>query len=292
MLIAAFGGWNDACQAATDAVRHLTSRYPSREVRTIDGDGFYDYQATRPIVCYATGRRRIVWPQTTVYDVELPQGRHLYALIAPEPNYRWPAYCAQVLRIADELDVRRIVTLGAMFADCPHTRPLPLDVEDGSAEAVTDPDQRYSGPVGIPTILDAAAVDEGFATSSIWASIPQYLEGDDCAAATLRLLDAIGDVAGVPIDAGDLPGRAGAWREAADVLASTDEALAAYVKRLEREYDAHEKARREASLGGHACRQLVMEAEAFLHSLETGHDADGDGRGPVGGVGTTHDGTV
>ena len=273
MLIAAFSGWNDACQAATDAVRHLTSRYPSREVRAIDGDGFYDYQATRPIVCYATGRRRIVWPQTTVYDIELPRNRHLYALIAPEPNYRWSAYCAQVLRVADELDVTRIVTLGAMFADCPHTRPLPLDVEDGSATAVTDPDQRYSGPVGIPTILDDAAVDDGFATSSIWTSIPQYLDGDDCAPATLRLLGAIGDVADERIDPGDLPDRAETWRKAANALTSGDDALSAYVARLEREYDAHEKARREASLGGHACRQLVMEAEAFLHSLETGGEA-------------------
>ena len=272
MLIAAFDGWNDACRAATDALRHLTSRYPSREVRAIDGDGFYDYQTTRPIVCHATGRRRIVWPQTTVYDVELSQDRHLYALIAPEPNYRWRSYCMQVLRIADELDVAGIVTLGSMFADCPHTRPLPLDVEDGSTADV-DPDQRYSGPAGIPTILDAAAADEGFVTSSIWVSVPQYLDGDDCAPATLRLLEAVGDVAGVAIDPGDLPGRARAWHEAAATLTSGDAALAAYVTRLEREYDAHENARREASLGGRACRQLVMEAEAFLHSLETGHEA-------------------
>ncbi len=69
ILIAAFEGWNDASQAATNVVRHLVSRYESQEVRHIDNEGFYDYQVARPMICSVQGRKRIIWPQTTFYDI-------------------------------------------------------------------------------------------------------------------------------------------------------------------------------------------------------------------------------
>ncbi|MCH9275034.1 PAC2 family protein [Bifidobacterium amazonense] len=266
VMIAAFEGWNDACQAATNVIRHLTAIYASCEVRRIRCDGFYDYQQTRPIVCHATGRRRIVWPQTAFYDIEVAPDRHVIAQLAPEPNYRWREYCLESLRIADELDVTHIVTLGSMFADCPHTRPLPVDVDCENASV--DPDQRYSGPVGIPTILDDIASQEGFDTTTMWASIPQYLGDGDCPQATLELLDRISELLGVCLETGDLPRKADEWRSKASMLAQRNDALNEYVRHLEAKYDRHEKARREASLGGPACEQLVREAEAFLKDLD------------------------
>ena len=68
-MISAFEGWNDACQAATNVIRHLVSRYDSQEVHHIDNEGFYDYQVARPMICSVQGRKRIIWPQTTFYDI-------------------------------------------------------------------------------------------------------------------------------------------------------------------------------------------------------------------------------
>lgn len=68
-MLAAFEGWNDAGQSATDVIRHLVATYESTEVRHIRCDGFYDYQVARPITCSIQGRRRILWPQTTFYDI-------------------------------------------------------------------------------------------------------------------------------------------------------------------------------------------------------------------------------
>ncbi|WP_169713219.1 PAC2 family protein [Bifidobacterium hapali] len=267
VMIAAFEGWNDACQAASDTIRHLVARYDSKEIRHIRCDGYYDYQTTRPLVCHATGRRRIIWPQTTFYDLEIAPGQHVYAQIAPEPNYRWRDYCNESLRIADELDVTHVITLGSMFADCPHTRELPLDVEYNGDET-GDPDQRYSGPVGIPTILDAIAHEEGFDTTSMWVSIPQYLGSDGCAQATMRLLNGLSHLLDMPLDLGDLPCKAEKWKAQATMLVRCNDDLATYVQHLEHEHDMNEKARQEASLGGPACEQLVKEAEAFLKGLE------------------------
>lgn len=149
VMLAAFEGWNDACQAATNVIRHLVSRYDSQEIRHINDEGFYDYQVARPMICSVQGRRRIIWPQTTFYDITISPETHFLAQIAPEPNYRWEEYCRKTLRIAEDYDVNEIVTLGSMFADCPHTRPLPLDISKGDCECELD--KKYNGPIGIPT---------------------------------------------------------------------------------------------------------------------------------------------
>lgn len=267
VLIAAFEGWNDACQAATDALRHLVATYESREVRHIRCDGFYDYQVSRPMSCSVQGRRRILWPQTTFYDVEITDDLHALAQIAPEPNYRWQEYCRQSLRIADEFEVDHVVTLGSMFADCPHTRPLPVDVSDGTVQC--DMDREYNGPVGIPTVLDDKARSRGYDTTSVWVSIPQYLGADECAQATLRIMNALSDCLGVPLETGDLPKKAEQWTAQASMLVRCNDELGDYVKHLEHDYDLEAKAREVASLGAPQAEQLVREAEDFLRGFES-----------------------
>lgn len=266
VMLAAFEGWNDACQAATNVIRHLVSRYDSREIRTISCDGFYDYQVSRPMLCQVTGKRRIIWPHTTFYDITIDPHTHVYAQMAPEPNYRWREYCRESLQIAEECDVDTIVTMGAMFADCPHTRPLPLDISDQHAQC--DMDREYNGPVGIPTVLGEMADDESFDTKSVWVSIPQYLGSDDCAQGTLQMLQGLDLVLGVELDKGDLPRRARAWRSQASVLTHCNDELAEYVHNLEHEYDMKSQARRMADFGTPMAEQLVRDAEAYLKHLD------------------------
>lgn len=100
-------------------------------------------RVARPMLCHVSGRTNLIWPQTTFYDITLDAGKRIYAQIAPEPNYRWKEYCSQSLAIADELDVNRIITLGSMFSDCPHTRPLPIAVSDGDCQC--EGDRSYNG---------------------------------------------------------------------------------------------------------------------------------------------------
>lgn len=265
VMVAAFDGWNDACQASTNVIRHLVERYESTEVRSISCDGYYDYQVSRPMVCHVAGRRRIVWPQTTIYDITLAPDRHLFAQIAPEPNYRWAAYCRQSLAIAEELDVNRVVTLGAMFADCPHTRPLPLSVSEGECQC--EDDRCYDGPVGIPTVLDEFARQAGFDTTSMWVAVPQYLDADECAQGTMQLLNQLSHVLGIELDAGDLERKAREWGAQADVLLHCNDALADYVRGLERDWDRKSDASHRAALGSPEAEQLVREAEAYLKGV-------------------------
>ncbi|KFI76838.1 PAC2 family protein [Bifidobacterium mongoliense DSM 21395] len=267
-MLCAFEGWNDAGQAVTNVIHHLVSRYDGREVRHIRCDGYYDYQAVRPMACSVTGRRKILWPQTTFYEITVAPGVRIFAQIAPEPNYRWQEYCRQSLRIAEEFDVDHIVTMGAMFADCPHTRPLPLDQSDRGCQC--DMDREYNGPVGIPTVLDDMACSQGWDTTSLWVSVPQYLGGDECAQATLQILDRLSVLLGVDLDVGDLPDRANQWKAQASVLTRCNDELSSYVRNLEREYDLAKVAHDVADLGAPQAEQLVRETEEYLSNMGDG----------------------
>ncbi|OZG69175.1 PAC2 family protein [Bifidobacterium eulemuris] len=265
VMVAAFDGWNDACQAATNVIRHLVKRYESREIRHISCDGFYDYQVSRPMMCHVTGRARIIWPQTTFYEIALSHRQRIIAQIAPEPNYRWREYCRQSLHIAEELDVDHVVTLGAMFADCPHTRPLPISISSGSRAC--EDDRQYNGPIGIPTVLDAMAGEAGFATTSMWVSLPQYLGSEECAQGTLELMRGLSCLTGIEFDESGLAEKTKRWEAQASMLLRCNDHLADYVRHLEREYDLNAEAERDASIGAPQAEQLVKETEDFLRSI-------------------------
>ena len=267
VMVAAFEGWNDACQAATNAIRHLVDRYESRIVGRIRCEGFYDYQVARPMVCHVDGRRRIVWPETTFYEIEVAPGRRLYAQIAPEPNYRWEAYCRESLHVAEECCVDRVVTLGSMFADCTHTRRLPLSV--AADDCACADGERYNGPAGIPTVLNEAAAERGFETTSMWVSVPQYLGSDSCPQATLEVVETLGRLVGVELDAGDLRRKAVQWAAQGAMLVRCNDDLADYVRRVERQLDLEEASApaQPGSPAGPAGERLVREAEEFLRNL-------------------------
>lgn len=264
VLVAAFEGWNDACQAASNVIRHLIDVYDSNEVARISCDGFYDYQTTRPMMCTVQGRARIVWPETTFYEIHIDEHHSVIAQMGPEPNYRWMEYCHQNLHIAEECDVDHVITLGSMFADCPHTRTLPIDVYSDDCGCESDGSDDHCGPVGITNVLDSIARDHGFDTNSIWVSVPQYLGSDECAQGTLQLLHKLSEILGVQLKEGDLPSKGKQWKAQASMLLTCNDDLADYVKRLERQVDTKTLADESRDMTTDEARELIAEAEAFL----------------------------
>lgn len=279
-MICAFEGWNDASQAATNVIRHLVAQYESREIRHIRTDSYYDLQVARPMVCHITGQPRIIWPQTTFYEINIDAETRFYAQIAPEPNYRWLDYCHTSLSIADELDIGTIITLGSMYADCPHTKPLPIEEEalrrgmssiNGGAEE--DPAKHpensnpYDGPVGIPSVLNMIAEEDGFDTNSMWVSVPKYLAGDECPQGTLQILERLSELFRVKLNTGTLPQQAATWKAQATVLSNCNDDLRHYIQHLEVQYDVD---RQLAGLGNRISHgdQIAREAEEFLSHID------------------------
>ncbi|BDR53049.1 hypothetical protein KIM372_09560 [Bombiscardovia nodaiensis] len=264
-LLAAFDGWNDACSASTNVVRHLLNAYPSQEVGSIASEDFYDYQVARPMLCHVQGKRSICWPETKFYEVSISDATRLLVETGPEPNYHWSEYCRQSLHMAEDYEINSIITLGSMFADCPHTRDLPID--DLASDDASCDTEGHSGPVGVPTVLDAMACQAGFSTESIWVSVPQYLGSDECAQATLQLLRRVSSMLGEPLEEGDLPMKAEHWKAQASVLIHCNDELADYVHRLELESDSKAASLIPEAVDTPAGDELVREAEEYLKSM-------------------------
>ena len=266
IMVAAFDGWNDAGQSATNVIRHLVSKFHALEVGHISRDGYYDYQTARPMQCVIQGTRRILWPQTAFYDITINESLHILAQLGPEPSYQWMEYCKESLHFARQYDADSIITLGSMFAECPHTRPLPMDMSISGEQ--TDPDNEYNGPIGIPHVLDVAAIEEGYETKAIWVSLPQYFGSDPCPQATLQLLEALSDIIGVKLDPKEIAERAEQWRAHCDIMVRSNADLAQYVDQLEHDADMRQHAKDIASSGTPAVEQLVQEAEAYLRDQQ------------------------
>jgi proteasome assembly chaperone (PAC2) family protein len=238
MLVAAFEGWNDAADAATGAVEHLETVFNARTIGMIDPDDYYDFQVNRPNVSMGEGNvRQIEWPTTRISVARLPgTSRDLVLLRGLEPNMRWRGFCEELVEGAHALEIDLVATLGALLADTPHTRPVPVSgsASDAATAAQLDVEpSRYEGPTGIVGVFGEACRTAGLASVSFWAAVPHYVAQPPCPKATLALLRRIEDLLDVPIPLGDLVERSRLWERQVDELAAGDSDVAEYVRSLE-----------------------------------------------------------
>jgi proteasome assembly chaperone (PAC2) family protein len=243
VMIAAFEGWNDAGESASGAVDHLIAVWDATTVAALDPDEFYDFQVNRPTVSIdAEGVRQLTWP-TTQLAVCRPPGatRDVVLLRGIEPNMRWREFCARLLASADELGVRTIVTLGALLADTPHTRPVPVtgtSTEPELTRRLELEESRYEGPTGIVGVFQDACRRLDMPAVSFWAAVPHYVAQPPCPKATIALLGQVEDLLELAVPLGELPEEARAWERGVDELAREDTEVSEYVQALEESRDA------------------------------------------------------
>src|SRR5499426_1601495 len=185
-MVVAFGGWIDAGEAVTGAIRHLVRHLPASHLASIDPEEFFDFTKVRPVVrMTADGQRDIRWPRSAFWTWQPPENRAgLLLFRGMEPQRRWRAYATTLLDVAERCGVTRIVSLGALVAAVPHTRPPRVT---GSS---TDPAWHslleewgiyrrpsYEGPTGIATVVLEAARQRGLQWLALMGQAPHYLQG-------------------------------------------------------------------------------------------------------------------
>ncbi|MBF4163087.1 PAC2 family protein [Nocardioides acrostichi] len=245
LVIAAFEGWNDAADAASGVVDHLLEVWDAKVVGTLDPEEFYDFQVNRPVVgSDERGFRRLTWPTTRI-AVASPPGfdRDIILIRGIEPNMRWRQFCAELLAAVDDLGGRMIVTLGALLADTPHTRPIPVTGTASEPELVDRlklEQSTYEGPTGIVGVFQDACVRLDLPAVSYWAAVPHYVAQPPCPKATLALLGQLEDLLQASIPLGELLEDARAWERGVDELSEEDEDIADYVRSLEETRDTAE----------------------------------------------------
>ncbi len=245
VMLAAFEGWNDAGEAASDAIAFLADAWQASIVGEMDPEDYYDFQVNRPLISTADdGQRRLQWPTTRLLVARPPlQQRDIVLVQGIEPSMRWRGYTAELLGAAYDLGVEMVITLGALLADTPHTRPVPVTGTTSDAdmrERLGLEASRYEGPTGIVGVVQEACSSAGLPAASLWAAVPHYVAAPPSPKAMMALLRTVEDLLEVPIPMGDLADEARAWQTGADELAEEDEEIGSYVRGLEEAQDAAE----------------------------------------------------
>ncbi|OLF12257.1 carboxylate--amine ligase [Actinophytocola xinjiangensis] len=277
VLVAAFEGWNDAGDAASAAIEHLQLTWEATALTEVDPDDYYDFQVTRPTVRMVDGvTRRVEWP-TTRLSVCRPPGasRDVVLMHGIEPNMRWRKFCAELIDHVNELGVTTVVTLGALLADTPHTRPVPVTgtaYDAASAAQFGLERSRYEGPTGIVGVLQDACVRAGVPAISIWAAVPHYVSQPPSPKATLALLHRVEEVLDMEVPLGELPEQAEEWERTVTEMAAEDEDVRDYVRALEERGDS------ETTLNETSGDAIAAEFERYLRRRRPG----GPGRGSAG----------
>lgn len=234
-MLFAFTGWNDAGDAASSSVRALIERWNATAVAEIDPEPFTDFATIRPHVRLTGGRRTIVWPTVGVWSASVPGGDVLLVL-GPEPSLRWKLFTRQLVELAQQFGVRLAISMGALLADVPHSRPVQIIGTASDPELIDRHDlqrSRYEGPTGIVGVLHDALTNAGIPTASLWAAVPQYAAQIPSPKAALALVERACRLIGSPAPLDVFASAAAEYDARVAALIADDDDLVEYVSRLE-----------------------------------------------------------
>jgi proteasome assembly chaperone (PAC2) family protein len=241
MLIAAFTGWNDAGDASSNSVRHLVEAWQAQPLAEIDPEEFTDFATVRPHVRLTPERTRsIVWPTVGLWSASTPGGDVILAL-GPEPALRWRLFTEQLIGVAQRFDVSMVLTLGALLADVPHSRPVQLIGTATDQDIIDRFDlqrSRYEGPTGIVGVLHDACTKADLPSASLWAAVPAYASQVPSPKAALALVERACEILGTPGPVARLQHEATDYDARVTAFVADDTDLIGYVARLESMSDA------------------------------------------------------
>ncbi|HUS43076.1 MAG TPA: PAC2 family protein [Ilumatobacteraceae bacterium] len=272
VLVAAFTGWNDAGDSASIALRTMIEAWGAQALAEIDPEAFTDFATVRPHVRLDEHQHRsIVWPTVGVWSVSLP-GTDVIMVLGPEPALRWRLFCEQIEGIAEAFDVTMAISLGALLADVPHSRPVPL-IGTATDDLLIDRFElrrsQYEGPTGIVGVLHDALHNSGMATASLWAAVPGYASQIASPKAAMALVERACSMIGTPAPLSHLATEAAAYDAQVAAMIGDDEDMIEYLSRLEQltdeEADDDDDMSSDAPLDPDA---LVEEVEQFLRDRD------------------------
>src|SRR5215208_2445070 len=270
VLVAAFGGWNDAAGSATTALEAAAVDLDADVVGRIDPAEFYDFQVTRPTIRLTDGQARHVdWPQNTVVAARTEAERDLVLLSGIEPNLRWRTFAETILDVCERLGVEMVVTMGALIADVAHSRPVPITGLASDPELVERLDlsrSNYEGPTGIVGIVHDQCRRRGVSSASLWAAVPHYVAAVPNPKAALALLRRLEGLIGIAVEASELEDAIGRFDEQVDLAVEANPEIQELLQRLEAEQEPDLQDAEDVPDGD----ELAQDFQRFLRQRGTG----------------------
>lgn len=239
-VVISFSGWNDAGNAASDALLFVMENFQATEIGVIDDEKYFDYQVTRPVLRRSADGPWIQWPQISLRVARLPE-RDVVLAVGPEPSQLWRSFARDLVARVKQFDPSVVFLLGAMLSDTPHSRPLPVSMYawDDKIKRLFDVEElTYEGLTGITGVVNQTLISQGLPSASMWVSIPHYVSNPPNPMGQLALLRRLEQALNVDLGSSGLTEAANEWGRAVDELSSEDPDVAEYIGQLEEARDA------------------------------------------------------
>ena len=270
ILITAFTGWNDAAESATTAARYLGTTFNAGKFAEIDPEEFYHFGLSRPTVRFKPGsetEREVIWPAMQ-FSIAQPKelDRDLIVGVAAEPHLKWKTYCGAIIELARRCDATLVLTLGALLAEVPHTRPVRLSggaADPELARLLGVKPTRYEGPTGIVGVLNTACRESGLPAATLWANVPHYISGIENPKAALALVRRVLVLLNATVDLSDLEDAGRQFDQNLTEIVAQNDKIAGYIRKLESR-DVEDEPGTPAASDLPPASELVEEIEQFL----------------------------
>ena len=249
-LIIAFGGWADAGESATTAIKFMQRMLGAKKFAEIDPEEFYDFTQTRPYTTRTkNGRRRVNWPanEFSFWEPNKEPGgspaRGAMTFLGIEPNLRWRTYTKTIVDLAQKHGVKRVIHVGALLDAVPHTREVKLTGTSTDQKLQKTLEEsgihssNYQGPTGISSALMEACTNQGMDYLSLWGHTSHYLQAAPNYRIGYTLARYLNNFLSLGLDLKDLETAASTFDgEVVEAIAKDDQ-LSTYVQKLEDQYD-------------------------------------------------------
>jgi proteasome assembly chaperone (PAC2) family protein len=237
----AFGGWNDAADAATTAIKFLVDLWKPTKFAEIDSEDFFVFTETRPLIKFVDGiERTIVWPTNQFFAHRAPEfNRDVILFLGVEPQLKWKTFSDTFLEVCKRFNASEVVFLGALLAEVPHSVAVPVSgtaTTSDMMERLHEMDLRsspYEGPTGMIGVLHDACRRSSIPSATFWAAVPHYLAATPNIKVTAALLTYVNTFLSFGLDLSDIQSDAVRFEEQITALVARDPEASAYVRRLE-----------------------------------------------------------
>ena len=193
----------------------------------------------RPHVRIASGdTREIRWPDHEFFAISAEtRGFDLVIGLGVEPQLRWRSFSAAIVELAQRVDAKLVILLGAFLDEVIYSQPIQVIGTSSDAELVARlglAPSRYEGPTGIVGVLGDALQTSGIPSLSLWARLPHYVQETPNSRAALALLQRVESITGFPLDKSALETAAASFDQEVSEAIAADPQLSAYVRELKR----------------------------------------------------------
>jgi proteasome assembly chaperone (PAC2) family protein len=241
VAIVALGGWNDAADSATTAIKFLIDLWKPTKFAEIDSEDFFVFTETRPLIKFVDGvQRAVVWPTNQFLAHSAPNfNRDVILFLGTEPQLKWKTFSATFLDVCKRFTVSEVVFLGALLAEVPHSATVPISGTSTTPdvmERLREMDirsSRYEGPTGMIGVLHDACRGALIPSATFWAAVPHYLAATPNIKVTAALLTYINTFLSFGLDLRDIQSDAVRFDEQITALVARDPEATAYVRKLE-----------------------------------------------------------